>query len=203
MVYRKTAATEARKDARRKLLLDAATRMFGDYGYHGSTVPMIVAEANSSVGSFYMHFRNKEDIFAAVLVSLGERIAELLSEVRNTQPDPVQRISQAVESLFLFLAENPREARILIVESSGLSGRLEKIRRSILQAQAEQTRSTLLMAAPEVFSVGDPIVASRCLVGAVYEALCSWLEQPESQRLPVHEVARFVADYNTRALVKR
>lgn len=202
MVYRKTAATEARKDARRKLLLDAATRMFGDYGYHGATVPMIVAEANSSVGSFYMHFRNKEDIFAAVLEGLGERIAELLTELRTSQPDPILRISQAVESLFLFLAENPREARILIVESSGLSGRLEKIRRAILQAQAEQTRHTIA-SAPEVFSVGDALVAARCLVGAVYEALCSWLEQPELQRLPVHDVARYVADYNTRAMLKR
>ncbi|WP_420238978.1 TetR/AcrR family transcriptional regulator [Telmatobacter bradus] len=202
MVYRKTAATEARKDARRKLLLDAATRMFGDYGYHGATVPMIVAEANSSVGSFYMHFRNKEDIFAAVLVGLGERISDLLREVRTTQSDPVKRISQAVESLFLFLAENPREARIVIVESSGLSARLEKIRRTILQAQAEQTRHTI-SSAPDVFFVYDALVAARCLVGAVYEALCSWLEQPEAQRLPVHDVARYVADYNTRALLKR
>jgi len=201
MVYRKTAATEARKDARRRLLLDAATRLFGDHGYHGATVPMIVAAADSSVGSFYMHFRNKEDIFAAVLESLGERISEILTELRQSQPDAALRIRQAVESLFLFLADNPREARILIVESSGLSGRLERIRRAILNYQAEQTRNTLL-SAPDVFAVGDPLIAARCLVGAVYEALCTWLEQPADQRLPVDEVARYVADYNTRAVLK-
>ena len=43
MAYRKTPATEARKDARRKTILDAATRLFGANGYHATTVPMIVA----------------------------------------------------------------------------------------------------------------------------------------------------------------
>ena len=64
MVYRKTKATEERKEARRRLILDSATRLFGKHGYHATTVPMIVAEAESSTGSFYMYFRNKEDVFA-------------------------------------------------------------------------------------------------------------------------------------------
>jgi len=199
MAYRKTPATEARKDARRRKLLDAATRMFGSHGYHAATVPMIVAEADSSVGSFYMHFRNKEDIFAAVLEGLGERIAEILTEVRTRQIEPLRRIGQAVESLFLYLAENPQEARILIVESSGLSPRLEKVRRAILQHHAEQTRHTL-ESAPGVFAFADAAVAAQCLVGAVYEALCTWLEQRPEQRLPAIEVAHSVADYNMRAL---
>jgi hypothetical protein len=37
-------------------------------------------------------------------------------------------------------------------------------------------------------------------VGAVYEALCTWLEQRPEQRLPAIEVAHSVADYNMRAL---
>ncbi len=199
MAYRKTAATEARKDARRKVLLDAATRMFGVNGYHGATVPMIVAEAGSSVGSFYAHFRNKEDIFAAVLEALGRSITDILAEAKCRQSDPLLRIPEAVESLFLFLARNPQEARILIVESSGLSPRLEQVRRSILQHHAAQVRHTL-EADPTAFSFVDPDIAAHCLVGAVYEALCSWLEQDPKDRRSAVAVARAVADYNTRAL---
>jgi len=199
MAYRKTPATEARKDARRRKILDAATRMFGLHGYHAATVPMIVAEADSSVGSFYMHFRNKEDIFAAVLEGLGERIAEILAEARTHPTDPLTRIGDGVEALFVFLAQNPEEARILIVESSGLSPRLEQVRRTILQHQAEQTRHTL-ESSPEAFQYADAYVAAQCLVGAVYESLCTWLEQSPEQRLPAVDVARLVADYNTRAL---
>jgi AcrR family transcriptional regulator len=199
MVYRKTPSTAARKDARRKLLLDAATRLFGRYGYHAATVPMIVAEAGSSVGSFYAHFRNKEDIFAAVLEAMGRQVTGLMEEARLSQSDPLLGLSSAVESLFLFLAQNPGQARILIVESSGLSPRLEQVRRDLLREHASLVRQAL-ESAPEASSVVNPAIAAHCLVGAVFESLYSWLEEPEAERKPAAEVARAVANYNTRAL---
>ena len=199
MAYRNTLATEARKDARRRTILGAATGLFGSYGYHSTTVPMIVAESNSSVGSFYAHFRNKEDVFAAVLETIRQKVAEVINQANASQPDPLSQIPAAVESLFLFLAENPKDARILIVESSGLSPRLEQARRAILHQQAEQVCHSFERASDAIF-VADPAIAARCLVGAVFESLYSWLEQSPTDRPPVAEVARAVADYNSRAI---
>jgi AcrR family transcriptional regulator len=199
MAYRRTPATAARKDARRKTILNAATSMFGSYGYHSATVPMIVAEAGSSVGSFYAHFRNKEDVFAAVLEALGRQVTELMDQARVSQSDPLLGLSYAVEVLFLFLAENPGEARILIVESSGLSPRLEKVRRDLLRQHASLVRQAL-ESAPEASSLVNPAIAARCLVGAVFESLCSWLEESPADRPSAAEVARAVADYNSRAI---
>ena len=199
MAYRKTRATEARKDARRKTILDAATRLFGACGYHSTTVPMIVAESDSSVGSFYAHFRNKEDVFAAVLEALGQKVTEVMDQARASQPDALLGIRCAVESLFLLLADNPGDARILIVESSGLSPRLERVRRAILRQHAEQVCQTL-ESSPGASSVSAPVIAARCLVGAVFESLCSWLEESPNDRQSAVEVARAVADYNFRAI---
>lgn len=202
MAYRTTPTGTARRLARHSALLEAATSLFASYGYHAATVPMIVAEVNSSVGSFYAHFRNKEDIFAAVLQSLGNKVGQVIQQARDSQPDPLRTIPCAVEALFLYLVDHPRHARILIVESSGLSPRLEAARRAILGQQAEQVRHSF-EAATAVIDVADPAIAARCLVGAVYEALYSWLEQNPADRRPARAVARAVADYNARAIRRR
>jgi len=201
MAYRKTSAIELRKDARRRTLLEAATRLFSRCGYHAATVPMIVAEANSSVGSFYKYFRNKEDVFAIILETLGEKIAVVIREARESRSDPLLQVQNALEAGFLYLAKNPQEARILFVQSSGLSPRLEQVRRSLLWQQADECCKTLL-ANPEVFSAVNSSIAARCLVGSVFEALCYWLEESPNDRLSTAEVARAVVDFNSRALLR-
>jgi TetR/AcrR family transcriptional regulator, fatty acid metabolism regulator protein len=199
VAYRTTEKMAARKDARRRSVLEAATHLFGGHGFHATTVPMIVAKAEISTGSFYMYFRNKEDVFAASLEALGERTLKVVHEAHATAADPLSQIGAAVESLFLFLAENPREARIMIVESYGLSPRLEQVRRGILARHADEVRKTLRARGKDA-TKSNPAIAARCLVGAVFESLYAWLEKPDSKRPPAASVARAVAAYNLRAL---
>ena len=201
MVYRKTQATEERKVARRRQVLDAATKLFGKHGYHATTVPMIVQEADISTGSFYMYFRNKEDVFNAALEELGQAIALVMDEMKKAQPDPLKRMSQGAETVFMFLAENPEQARILLVESSGLSPRLDKTRRAIVLRQEDEVRQTL-ESAPSLFSVENAMIAARCVAGATFEAVYCWLEEDPKTRMPAADVARAVARFNTQA-VKR
>jgi AcrR family transcriptional regulator len=162
---------------------------------------MIVAEANSSVGSFYMYFRNKEDVLATILETLGEKIVAVIREARESRSDPLLQMQSALEAGFLYLARNPQEASILIVESSGLSDRLEQIRRIIFWQQADECCRALL-ANPEVFSTVNPIIAARCLVGSVIEALCCWLEEAPNDRMSAVDVALAVVDFNSRALLR-
>ena len=199
MVYRKTEATEGRKEARRRVILDTATRLFGKHGYHATTVPMIVAEAEVSTGSFYMYFHNKEDVFHAALEELGVAVANVLGDVKQIQPNALKRIPQGAEALFMFLAENPEKARLLLVESSGLSKRLDATRRAILSGQEEELRK-IFESAPSLFSVPNPAVAARCIAGATFEAVYCWLEEDPTTRMPAAKVARAVARFNTRAV---
>jgi TetR/AcrR family fatty acid metabolism transcriptional regulator len=197
--YETSARMAARKDEKRRRFLSVALRMFGRHGYHATTVPMIVAASRSSTGCFYSYFRNKEDVFAAALQSLGESIAAALNEAIAGTADPLLQMKAAVERLMTFLAERPDEARILLVESSGLTPRLERVRRGITASHARSVEQALTGLSGALAPL-DPAIAARCWVGAVYEAAYHWLELPGERRVPVQHLAREVALFNLRAI---
>lgn len=75
----------ARRSARtRERILAAATRVFARRGFHGSRVSDIAEEAGMAYGLVYHHFRNKEEILAAIYAEKwGEYIAYLLELSRR------------------------------------------------------------------------------------------------------------------------
>jgi TetR/AcrR family transcriptional regulator, fatty acid metabolism regulator protein len=197
LAYRTTPKMAARKERQRAHLLETAIALFGKHGYHATTVPMIVQAAGGSTGSFYFYFRNKEDVFAAALESFGARIAVALNQAIDAAPPGLpQKMRAAVERLVSFLAENPDEARILIVETSGLAARLQEIRRRVVGSHAGAVEKAIALLRPEL----NAAVTARCWVGSVYEAVFHWLEQPVAGRPPAVVVARAVADFNLRGI---
>lgn len=200
MVYRTTPKMLKRKQAHRERLLKTAIGLFGKRGYHATTVPMIVNASGSSTGSFYLHFKNKEDVFAAALKAFGDRVAlEINAAIAAAGGNGVKQMRAAVERFVILLAENPHEARVLIVESSGLGRELERVRRKLVDSHARSV-------ADAIASVGtlppssDPELIAHCWVGSVYESVYHWLEKPVYRRPPAEQVAGAVADFNLRGI---
>lgn len=50
-----------------KRVLDAAAKIFRDYGYAGTTMRAIADEADLKAGSIYYHYKSKDDLITAVL----------------------------------------------------------------------------------------------------------------------------------------
>jgi len=55
-----------------KRVLDAAAKIFRDYGYAGTTMRVIADEAELKAGSIYYHYKSKDELISAVL-DLGIR----------------------------------------------------------------------------------------------------------------------------------
>ena len=200
MTYRTTPKMAKRKEAHRAKLLQIAIRLFGKQGYHATTVPRIVRESRSSTGAFYFYFRNKDDIFACALQAIGEQIAAVLNKaMTSARGDTISQMKVAVETFILFLAEHPDEARILIVESSGLSTKLAKVRRSIIASHCrsvEQALTSISGSLPRL----DPKVVARCWVGALHESVFHWLESPTERHISAEALARQISEFNLRGI---
>lgn len=70
-----------KREANRGRILDAARTVFGAHGYHAATIEEIADEAGLSNGAIYYNFRNKEELFLALL---DARLDERLEHTRQT-----------------------------------------------------------------------------------------------------------------------
>ena len=68
----------------RRRLIEGALAAFERKGYAATTIDDIVAEANASRATFYLHFKSKADIVLVVAERLGRRWGELYLELTSS-----------------------------------------------------------------------------------------------------------------------
>src|SRR5947209_4210602 len=67
-------------------LLEAAIVVFNERGYHAARVDDIVKVAKTSHGTFYLYFRNKEDLFLALVADVTEEMRQLAESLPPVKP---------------------------------------------------------------------------------------------------------------------
>jgi AcrR family transcriptional regulator len=72
--HRKPTRTDVITEYRRDGLLQAATRVFGKYGFDGATMEQIAHDAEVAKGTTYLYYRSKQSIYDA---ALSRGLAEL------------------------------------------------------------------------------------------------------------------------------
>ncbi|MBU3232650.1 TetR/AcrR family transcriptional regulator [Alkalihalobacillus clausii] len=101
----------------RRHLMEAALALFAQEGYHKTKVSDIVKQVGVAQGTFYWHFKNKEEI---VLCILQEGEQALLNVIRSGYRQTEGNVDDMVESsrrlmtdLFSFAQANPDYMRLL------------------------------------------------------------------------------------------
>src|SRR5271167_1101395 len=74
--------------ATRGALLRVARRLFAEHGYAATGTEEVVRRARVTRGALYHHFRDKKDLFIAVLDEEQKKLAARASEAGAAQPDP-------------------------------------------------------------------------------------------------------------------
>jgi AcrR family transcriptional regulator len=65
----------------RELILDAAERLLGHYGYKKTTMEDVAREAGIGKGTTYLHFPGKEEVALAVIDRIGDRLLTRLRAI--------------------------------------------------------------------------------------------------------------------------
>jgi AcrR family transcriptional regulator len=74
---------DEQKRLTRRRLIEGALAAFERKGYAATTIDDIVAEANASRATFYLHFKSKSDVVLVMARTLGTRWRELYRELTS------------------------------------------------------------------------------------------------------------------------
>lgn len=69
--------SQARAEETRQRILDAATGLFGKYGFGGTSVNQIIRRAGVTAGAFYHHFDSKDQVALTIVEQVGQQMASL------------------------------------------------------------------------------------------------------------------------------
>jgi AcrR family transcriptional regulator len=119
----------------RRALLDAAAQLIAERGYRGTTVSDIVERSGLSKGTFYWHFKSKEDLLLAVLEERIDRpLIELIERLKTASAN--EDMAPEATALFLELMTPGRETILLDHEYRALAMRDGNVRRRYAKRQA-------------------------------------------------------------------
>ncbi|MEX1081466.1 MAG: TetR family transcriptional regulator [Halofilum sp. (in: g-proteobacteria)] len=108
-----TRKTKAEAEATREQLLDAAEEAFLENGVAGTSLEAIARRASLTRGAVYWHFRDKADLFEAMVRRVRPPLSELVEHLRTEhQGEPLSVVRNLCEYGLRRLADDPRHRRV-------------------------------------------------------------------------------------------
>lgn len=127
-----TTRRETRRDQHvadtRRALVDAARRLFTEQGYGGTGTEEIVTAARVTRGALYHHFRDKTDLFRAVMEQVAREVAEELVSAglvaaQDAPEDAWAEVRMGLSAFLDLCVVTDDFQRIVLVEAPAVLGR--------------------------------------------------------------------------------
>ena len=165
----------ATAEEKRRVILDAAVRVFARKGFHESRVGDIAEEAGVAHGLLYHYFASKDEVLETIFREHWTALLERIHAVEASGDPPVEQLRGIVRAMFHGWLREPDVVRVVIREIARTAeveehvGELVKpigaIRRVIGEGQASgEFRRDL-----------DADTAAVIVYGAIDELITGWV----------------------------
>ncbi|HZW59609.1 MAG TPA: TetR/AcrR family transcriptional regulator [Woeseiaceae bacterium] len=108
----KVPKTERGRRTREKLLR-AAEVEFGEKGFHAVAINDITRRATVALGTFYVYFDSKEEIFRALVSYMSHRVRSWVGERVADAPDRIEAERRGIEAYLEFVRDHRGLSRII------------------------------------------------------------------------------------------
>ncbi|MDE3133492.1 MAG: TetR/AcrR family transcriptional regulator [Acidobacteriota bacterium] len=162
---------------KRRVILDAAVRVFARQGFHTCRVSDIADEAGVAYGLVYHYFPSKETILDTLFLERWDVMLAAIAETEKTDRSPREKLSAIASFIVDSYRHDPELMKVIIVEvtrAANTFGRThvekimqayEGIGRIVKQAQDEGTFRTEI----------DAMFAAQAFYGLLEQVLTQWI----------------------------
>ena len=177
---------------KRRLILDAAVRVFARQGFHTCRVSDIADEAGVAYGLVYHYFSSKEQMLDTVFLDRWEVMLEAIAAVDASDRPAREKLHSVASFIIESYRHEPDVMKVIIVEvtrAANTFGRthLAKIREAyagiaaiVADAQRSGTFGTAI----------TPGFAAQAFYGAVEQVLTGWIFDERPVAEPAFEQAK-------------
>lgn len=157
--------------------MDAGLEVYARSGYANAKVRQICQQAGLTERYFYQSFDDKEHLLIALVDAIFEDALAAMAPQLENLDRPLEEVARkALDDFLESLIGDPRRARVMLIESVGVSTKTEQRRR----AQFGNLRELLHNAGVSLLgdqapSHEDADMTARALVGVTVELLISFV----------------------------
>lgn len=118
-----TRLEKARKDpeSMKARILAVARRIFGEYGFHGTTTRMIAQEVGIDISTLHYHWGEKKDLYEAVILDINNDLQQSLIDVETIiHGRPLaERMAIAIDMMTDYLFAHPEVSNLILLRYFG------------------------------------------------------------------------------------
>lgn len=175
---------EREKLRQREELLAAALDLFSQKGYHNVSMHEIADRAEFAVGTVYKFYRNKEDLYKALIMAKAAEYHRALKAALNKKEDIPSILRNYVAAKAAFVKDGAATLRLYFAETRGASfnikaGLDQDIRKLYDEVVAKLASVLAAGVKKRVFRKLDPYHMAVVFDGMANSFLFCWIEDPE------------------------
>jgi AcrR family transcriptional regulator len=185
---------ERRRSRTRRELLDAATVVLAEKGLERTKISDIAAAADVGVGTFYLHFPTKADLFHALVEETARELKTTVDAARARARGPIESMLAANAAFCRFAEQNRAVFKIVFGHAAAYN---DVIRQAQAGFAADIERTVCEGAEGGVFTPLPPAVVAQAMVGMATQVLSWWVEHAA---VPIETLQETLTTMTLRAL---
>ncbi len=171
-----TAPARSREDTRRRLV-EAGTALFAAEGLHAVTSARIARSAGVATGTFYLHFKDKQELFREIVFTVLSELRERQDRASGGHEDGSRAFLRARTEELLAFAEDRRDLIRVVFGRGGESATIgEEVMDAIVPGLERAFDSRL--AQGELAREVLPAIAAQAVAAMTTRVLAWWVEDP-------------------------